>query len=664
MYYSKIEITNFMPYSGNSSIDLTVKKDAPIILIQGENNRGKSSFFNAIRWALYGEAIGRTGNIIPDETLMNDAMWRNGEREFSVTLHFRDAEDLYILTRKILFDNDQESRKIKNKIVFLQKNSSVVPKQEIDPMINLLMTKKISVFFLCDMEVLSEYENLVVDGNKEAFKVKQSIEDILGVPALILIRDDLRILLANAEKEQSKLTSQNKEVKKASEDIISLEKKKREETDQKEKAKRDIARKQVELEKIKNDLTKHAEATSSMQEEDLLVKQNNEDIERNNARRVELKKVLREIWWIPLAPRIQQSLDETESKQQIAASRNEQMNGLRIIKQQLSASSESSKCHECGQNLNENQKKDHLARIKKIDKEIDTLSEPFVPSLEELVIASSKLKPFAIPPTAGKIQPIESEIRITASEIRKRSNRIQEIRKRLQGINRADINLLNMNRTNLEREVGVAQVTINKSTQELEEIEKELTSARKKLAKVPGEHIAQESEIEFATLGELTELFDLAVDRFRDQLKLKVENKASEIFQNLVSDNAFKSLRINDNYGLKIMNNFGSIIDHRGAGVEQIVALSLILALGKSAVRSGTLVLDTPFGRLDETHRKNILSWLPVECEQVILLMQSGESVTEESRKQVSSKISREYVIQMVNESPDQSEIKVFSEAG
>jgi hypothetical protein len=108
-------------------------------------------------------------------------------------------------------------------------------------------------------------------------------------------------------------------------------------------------------------------------------------------------------------------------------------------------------------------------------------------------------------------------------------------------------------------------------------------------------------------LGISTELFDLAVDRFRDQLKLKVENKASEIFQNLVSDNAFKSLRINDNYGLKIMNNFGSIIDHRGAGVEQIVALSLILALGKSAVRSGTLVLDTPFGRLDETHRKNIL---------------------------------------------------------
>jgi DNA sulfur modification protein DndD len=135
-----------MPYSGNSSIDLTVKKDAPIILIQGENNRGKSSFFNAIRWALYGEAIGRTGNIISDETLMNDAMWRNGEREFSVTLHFRDAEDLYILTRKILFDNDQESRKIKNKIVFLQKNSSVVAKQEIDPMINLLINKKISVF--------------------------------------------------------------------------------------------------------------------------------------------------------------------------------------------------------------------------------------------------------------------------------------------------------------------------------------------------------------------------------------------------------------------------------------------------------------------------------------------------------------------------------------
>ena len=141
MYYSKIEINNFMPYSGNSSIDLTVKKDAPIILIQGENNRGKRSFFNAIRWELYGEAIGRTGNIIPDETLMNDAMWRNGEREFSVTLHFRDADDQYTLSRKVVFDNNHESRKIKSKIHFLQKNSSIIASQEIEPMINLLMTR-------------------------------------------------------------------------------------------------------------------------------------------------------------------------------------------------------------------------------------------------------------------------------------------------------------------------------------------------------------------------------------------------------------------------------------------------------------------------------------------------------------------------------------------
>ena len=52
MYLEKIIMTDFMPYIGTQEVDFTVDENAPIILIEGENNRGKSSLFAAIRWSL------------------------------------------------------------------------------------------------------------------------------------------------------------------------------------------------------------------------------------------------------------------------------------------------------------------------------------------------------------------------------------------------------------------------------------------------------------------------------------------------------------------------------------------------------------------------------------------------------------------------------------
>ena len=59
MYLERIVMTDFMPYIGEQSVDFSVSDDRPVILIRGENNRGKSSLFAAIRWCLYGKVLGR-----------------------------------------------------------------------------------------------------------------------------------------------------------------------------------------------------------------------------------------------------------------------------------------------------------------------------------------------------------------------------------------------------------------------------------------------------------------------------------------------------------------------------------------------------------------------------------------------------------------------------
>lgn len=63
----------------------------------------------------------------------------------------------------------------------------------------------------------------------------------------------------------------------------------------------------------------------------------------------------------------------------------------------------------------------------------------------------------------------------------------------------------------------------------------------------------------------------------------------------------------------------------RSAGQEQVVALSLIAALNRNATRRATVVMDTPFGRLDPDHRAKVLAFASELADQVFLLVHGGE---------------------------------------
>ena len=56
MIIQKIELENYKPYYGKQVIDLSVDQRHNVILIEGDNDTGKTSLFQALRFCLYGEA--------------------------------------------------------------------------------------------------------------------------------------------------------------------------------------------------------------------------------------------------------------------------------------------------------------------------------------------------------------------------------------------------------------------------------------------------------------------------------------------------------------------------------------------------------------------------------------------------------------------------------
>jgi DNA sulfur modification protein DndD len=131
------------------------------------------------------------------------------------------------------------------------------------------------------------------------------------------------------------------------------------------------------------------------------------------------------------------------------------------------------------------------------------------------------------------------------------------------------------------------------------------------------------------------------------------------MFLKLVRDpHAYQGLRISRDYRADLVDQWGEAMKTSEGG-KQLVALSLIGALKRAAVRGGPVVLDSPLARLDLEHRANVLrTWVPELGNQAILLVQSGELTEEQARNIMGDRIGQEYRIYRPNEDPEEAMIE------
>src|SRR5690606_276280 len=87
--------------------------------------------------------------------------------------------------------------------VHLTKDGAAVSGDQVRPEIDQIAPEQISRFFLFDGELLQEYESLLIEGSEEGRQIKDAIEDVLGVPALIKGRAELGSILKQATKSQT-----------------------------------------------------------------------------------------------------------------------------------------------------------------------------------------------------------------------------------------------------------------------------------------------------------------------------------------------------------------------------------------------------------------------------------------------------------------------------
>jgi len=199
------------------------------------------------------------------------------------------------------------------------------------------------------------------------------------------------------------------------------------------------------------------------------------------------------------------------------------------------------------------------------------------------------------------------------------------------------------------RKITVTEDAIEKEEEAIKKIDANVKKLTDELARMAPENL-RASQVKSSLLRAASEVFDAAVDRYKRDLRGKVESTASDLFLRMTTEGSdYERLEITESYGLNIIHKDSRIEEGRSAGAEHVVALALMGALQANAPLRGPIVMDSPFGRLDEGHTKNVVAALPTMAPQVVLLVHEAELRRNNVREILGSRLLREYELVKVS---------------
>lgn len=152
-----------------------------------------------------------------------------------------------------------------------------------------------------------------------------------------------------------------------------------------------------------------------------------------------------------------------------------------------------------------------------------------------------------------------------------------------------------------------------------------------------------------------------AVERYYKRRKPELENFISRIFCQLTNNpEMYKGIEIDRQFNLQVVRHDGTKLPTSkyspSPGASQIVATAMIGGLNRFATKDAPIVIDTPLGRLDPTHRSNVMRYYSHMGKQIIILYQPSE-IEKDDLESIRDNLASEWIIESVPDNPDMSHI-------
>ena len=679
MKFKEININNFRQYYGNVFIDLATNAEKNIVLIGGRNGYGKTNLLLSIVWCLYGDKISQVDDNFKREIQkeknyslfmkqsINWSAQKENKNNFSTELTISEIElpEIKSISTKI------EAIKIKRQfdVLSMEEKLSITDEKtnkelfddEVDK-INFINDYIIPLdaakFVFFDAEKISEIANLSI--KEEGSFLNDALGKILGLDTYEDLIEDLNDYANNLKKEgaskniQEQIIDREQAIKIAKNEIEQFE----EENAEKQK---DIDELKKEIRTFQNLISQHSKQGNSTFDRQGII----DNISKLRSKENELEERFGELSEIIPLAMLTGKLEEINEHIEIQ-DRNEistislKENSLKIesfierlfnkppepidssmslkdkmfyfekaqtLGTELFAKENNLEDLDFEHDLNNSEKKLIEDAINLVNIQSKDLFETTIEEYNSVKIEVNKLNN-----TLNKIDAdLEDELILEYSSKKENSERkIAEF----------------------HETIGVNKGTINKLQKDISRLNQQYQALLKKV------EINQQNRLKINKSNEYLQVLKAFV---HEQKELKKDSLAKNILAemqklmhklNTNNNNFITDVKVTilaEGNGMKITLYNSEDIEVKkeilSQGEKQLYISSLIKAILKESVQSLPIFIDTPLGRLDDEHIKNILLYFYPDLSEQVVILSTNNEITPKRYNDISANVSKAYLL-------------------
>ncbi len=650
-----LSLENFTTYFGKNEIDFRTTDKAPVILFLGDNGHGKTSIQMSIKWCLYGKV--KKTREISDSELFNriafaDAMSDDPTR-LEVTLVWADGDDEYALTRTAMFNAN--SKKIVQEATLRVNGQNPVTQETIASIVNKFMAEEISHFFIFDGETQQEFDNMSNNEGGAQF-IRSEIEKTLSIPVL----DDAISWLSDKESKEAKILAKKSREDSALKDLNFKYEQNTRELETLEQEMKAQVQKRIEAQTKLEELEATIGDVERLQELNKKITENEAVIKFENEKQGELWSQIQdrrtESYWLPLTKILKQKQSEIHEKILANQANQAKVNELQGKIASLIELKSASVCPTCGSAHT----RDEIEINSRISKLESDLSQIEILDVDEVRTNMGILDRINFDVNKQiRIRDLEKDLSAVRGRIATGLQKRKDLndQRLLQGMGDSDLTKMFNTHADAIRKAGEADTSLKRYQEQrndlLLQIKRQETLISKAVMITP-----QAAEI-YHSYKYLGMLFSDLKESYVQGVRKKVEEFASESFLSVISDSKFSGISINENFGVNLTLDDGSVEPIPSTGQGKIGSISLITGIIKTSMSEGFILMDTPFVSLDLGHRGEVAKWAGSSGLRVSLFMHSGEFVYPSGVGIFGNAVSKVYRIERISE--NQSRVKLVS---
>ena len=633
MIITGLRIVNFKNYSGFNKFDFKITPEKNVILIGGMNGAGKTSLSESIRLCLYGSKL--NGVPLSDYKYFAylEKMWskdnKNQSMYIEMDVEIDDNDKTMNLTIKRSFYHTGENNKTITEKLILTRNGNeveLIDKNYWEYYIQRIIPAHISRYFFFDGEKTRD----IISSNQSKEYLRTAIRDITEISKLDILSNDLdevrKRLLHNDIKPsvRKKIISLESSISSIESDITSLTEEYNQLIEKKNKIDIKIEAQKQEYNRIigikKNERDAVTADIQKLTTELSTISDKVSDFSYNSLFKIILHNAIKET---------------------LNAARQEDIFSNQLMINEL-----------INDNLNSIRVK--LKRISLSDNEIDKITN----------IIKSMFSPDAysehnviIDLTPGQIKDIESQIEIgeeryafpkllierenlmiQKSRLEKESSRYDDTGETFESTVQELIYEQQNVIESINQKIGAIQIKkedVEKLRSDLDKLERSLT-------------LSERDQQSVQNIDKLKELIKIKTDIASEKSIADFEKSLNEMYACLKNKNDMvKFIHIDKDYDLRLEGFDGIDVDVEwiSEGEKGILMYSVMYALTNLSKSRLPLIIDSPLGRMDSIHVRNLISKLYPRIGSQVIILSHDREITKDTVPAIEPIISKIYLL-------------------